>query len=388
MAGQYRTINRGGSSIYEEIHKAGYDPMDYIRFYHLRSYDRINAPNSLISKMETNSGVKFNEAQVALARQWIGDQADEGGVDPITEVFVKSGQPTSEGIVETKATETKGEKVKLPASEEEARQKIELFERGADDVRSDEEVNDTVSQHMLNDKTGLLDEKWLGTDEEEKDAYISELLYIHTKLMIVDDKKVIMGSANINDRSQKGDGDSEIALVIEDDDLIDSTMGGRPYQVARFAATLRRQLFREHLGLIPPQDCDRGETVTSFMRCAPVPNEDQTNDPYDEMVADPLSDATLQLWNDTAKRNRDIFTEVFRPVPSNLVRTWSAYDFYVPKVKTGHVVPEIPLSRVKDRLSLVKGALVECPLDFLIDEKEFVEGADWLGLNPTLPIYI
>ena len=126
--------------------------------------------DSLISKMETNSGVKFNEAQVALARQWIGDQADEGGVDPITEVFVKSGQPTSEGIVETKATETKGEKVKLPASEEEARQKIELFERGADDVRSDEEVNDTVSQHMLNDKTGLLDEKWLGTDEEEKDA--------------------------------------------------------------------------------------------------------------------------------------------------------------------------------------------------------------------------
>jgi phospholipase D1/2 len=66
--------------------------------------------------------------------------------------------------------------------------------------------------------------------------------------------------------------------------------------------------------------------VTSFMRCAPVSNEDQTNDPYDEMVADPLSDATLQLWNDTAKRNRDIFTEVFRPVPSNLVRTWSAYD--------------------------------------------------------------
>ena len=26
MAGQYRTINRGGSSIYEEIRKAGYEP--------------------------------------------------------------------------------------------------------------------------------------------------------------------------------------------------------------------------------------------------------------------------------------------------------------------------------------------------------------------------
>lgn len=26
MAGQYRTINRGGNSIYEEVRKAGYDP--------------------------------------------------------------------------------------------------------------------------------------------------------------------------------------------------------------------------------------------------------------------------------------------------------------------------------------------------------------------------
>jgi phospholipase D1/2 len=26
MGAQYRTINRGGHSIYEEVHKAGYDP--------------------------------------------------------------------------------------------------------------------------------------------------------------------------------------------------------------------------------------------------------------------------------------------------------------------------------------------------------------------------
>ena len=35
---------------------------------------------------------------------------------------------------------------------------------------------------------------------------------------------------------------------------------------------------------------------------------------------------------------------------------------YVPKVKTGHVVPGITLDRVKQRLSQVTGALVECPL--------------------------
>lgn len=80
--------------------------------------------------------------------------------------------------------------------------------------------------------------------------------------MIVDDTRVIvrsfapvssfllthgnlqMGSANINERSLKGDGDSEIALVVDDTDLIQSTMNGEPYMAGRFAASLRRKLFR------------------------------------------------------------------------------------------------------------------------------------------------
>jgi hypothetical protein len=78
-----------------------------------------------------------------------------------------------------------------------------------------------------------------------------------------------MGSANLNDRSQKvgfqyrsgvivfmclylsyiqGDGDSEIALVVEDSDMIHTTMDGKPYKAARFAATLRRKLFRGSRG--------------------------------------------------------------------------------------------------------------------------------------------
>ena len=81
---------------------------------------------------------------------------------------------------------------------------------------------------------------------------------------------------------------------------------------------------------------------------------------------------------------------------------------YVPKVKVDHVAPDVPLARVKDRLSQVKGQLVECPMvrvlridhrrcwdwltcilqDFLIDQKDFTEGPEWSYLNPTLPIYI
>ncbi|KAJ6522971.1 hypothetical protein DFH09DRAFT_1330333 [Mycena vulgaris] len=34
MAAQYRTINRRGHSIYEEIRKAGFEPLDYICALH------------------------------------------------------------------------------------------------------------------------------------------------------------------------------------------------------------------------------------------------------------------------------------------------------------------------------------------------------------------
>ena len=35
---------------------------------------------------------------------------------------------------------------------------------------------------------------------------------------------------------------------------------------------------------------------------------------------------------------------------------------YKPKVKVGHVVPGVPLRRVKERLALVRGSLVEAPI--------------------------
>jgi phospholipase D1/2 len=41
---------------------------------------------------------------------------------------------------------------------------------------------------------------------------ITEIVYIHSKLMIIDDYSVILGSANINDRSMKGNRDSELGV--------------------------------------------------------------------------------------------------------------------------------------------------------------------------------
>lgn len=42
------------------------------------------------------------------------------------------------------------------------------------------------------------------------------------------DRVVICGSANLNDRSQLGDRDSEIAVVIEDPPTLPSVMNGAP----------------------------------------------------------------------------------------------------------------------------------------------------------------
>ncbi|KAJ3834088.1 phospholipase D [Lentinula raphanica] len=410
MAAQYRTINRGsartaGASIFELIRSAGYEPTEYIGVYHLRGYDRINAPRgSYLNKIEERSGVTFHEAQVALARLWLGKEGVGGKVSIKIPEESKQGLEGGslqgegeDGNGKDKEKKTREEPVLVPETEGEARDIIRRFEQAAKEIRGDENVSDNIAQHMLMDKTGLEDEAWLGTEQEELDAYISELIYIHTKLMIVDDRRVIMGSANLNDRSQKGDGDSEIALVVEDMDMVESSMNGERYMASRFAASLRRQLYKEHLGLIPPQDAASSlNHPTPYMRPAPHPNPDlfgehaRDTEEYriDQIVADPLADSTISLWTTTARKNREIFTEIFRPVPSNLVRSWDAYDRYIPKTKTGHVVPDMPLSRVKDRLSKVKGALVEAPLDFLIDEKSFVEGPEWAGLNPTLPIYI
>ncbi|EMC92501.1 hypothetical protein BAUCODRAFT_77697 [Baudoinia panamericana UAMH 10762] len=77
----------------------------------------------------------------------------------------------------------------------------------------------------------------------------TEQLYIHAKCMVVDDRTVIIGSANINERSMLGSRDSEVCAIVTDTKMLPSFMGGEPYEVGEFAHTLRMRLMREHLGV-------------------------------------------------------------------------------------------------------------------------------------------
>ena len=88
--------------------------------------------------------------------------------------------------------------------------------------------------------------KWSTIGPYEK--LVTEQLYVHAKILVVDDRSCIIGSANVNERSQLGNRDSEVAIVIRDTDLIKSKMNGKDYYAGRFALEMRQRLMREHLG--------------------------------------------------------------------------------------------------------------------------------------------
>ncbi|KAK2704196.1 hypothetical protein QYM36_017494 [Artemia franciscana] len=92
----------------------------------------------------------------------------------------------------------------------------------------------------------------------EKEIAVTEQIYFHSKILIVDDKTVICDSANINERSLIGNKDSEIAVIFEDES--DKT---------RFAASLRKAPFKEHLGLAS-KDLDDPTCDALYKKCREV----------------------------------------------------------------------------------------------------------------------
>ena len=85
---------------------------------------------------------------------------------------------------------------------------------------------------------------------------VTELIYIHTKLMIVDDLIAICGSANINDRSMLGDRDSEICLITRGNPNLTKVIDSQETPVNEAVHNLRVNLFKEHFGFHDSSDCE------------------------------------------------------------------------------------------------------------------------------------
>ena len=150
-------------------------------------------PETFIKAIEEQSGIKFHQAMSALARMWVG-KGEEQNAPKETSVVLPTGKMAEEITASGGKPELKTETYQLPQSYEEAKEIVDRWHEVAVRLRGHGDVSDNVVQHMMHDRTDLREEGWLGSPDEEKAAYVSELLYIHSKLMIVDDRRVIVSA--------------------------------------------------------------------------------------------------------------------------------------------------------------------------------------------------
>lgn len=178
----------------------------------------------------------------------------------------------------------------------------------------------------------------LRTHAELEGNLVTELIYVHSKLLIADDNTVIIGSANINDRSMLGKRDSEMAVIVQDTETVPSVMDGKEYQAGRFARDLRLECFRLVLGYLSD------------------PSED---------LQDPVSDKFFkEIWVSTAARNATIYDKVFRCLPNDEVHNLIQLRDFINKpilAKEDHL-------RAEEELRKIRGFLVQFPLYFLSEE--------------------
>jgi|SRR6267154_6655475 len=103
------------------------------------------------------------------------------------------------------------------------------------------------------------------------------------------------------------------------------------------------------------------------MQYAPEPNDDEIGTREDDIVADPLADRTLDLWNRTARTNIQrssalcpltLFVHGLRTRQAIISPSFLCACLMLLCAK-GHVVRETQLQRI---LAQVRGSVVECPL--------------------------
>lgn len=316
---QYKSILRGEHSIFEQVRKEGVDPTQYIFFFNLRSYDRLNVTPSM-RKQEEESGLKYQDYQRAQAEEIMGD-----GIHGVKDVYGDAdkhmGKDSKKHWIKSHAealqNKREGQKDDAAEHKEDVKRRFEAArQEGQAEVRS----SSSVAQCAMAGTGRVLDELWEGDPEDEVNHWIQEELYIHAKLLIADDRVVICGSSNLNDRSQLGYHDSELSIVMEDTHRIPSIMDGKEFEAGYHAATLRRYLWREHLGLLPPQEMDASNDVN-----AQPPGEKTMNDIWDQglgaegykFVEDPLGDHLWKEWTERATVNTKVFQQVFHADPDD-----------------------------------------------------------------------
>ncbi|KAM4546959.1 phospholipase D2 [Fundulus diaphanus] len=178
----------------------------------------------------------------------------------------------------------------------------------------------------------------LRTHSRLSGSLVTELIYVHSKALIADDRCYIIGSANINDRSMLGTRDSELAVFVEDEERVPSIMGGQEYEAGPLALALRKECFSVLVGAVSDPSIN---------------------------IDDPISDDFFFLtWNETAKLNTEIYAKVFRCLPCNSVHNMQRLSEHNCEERLCDTDPE----RAAEELKAVRGVLVHFPLKYMCEE--------------------
>lgn len=133
------------------------------------------------------------------------------------------------------------------------------------------------------------------------DRYVTEQIYVHSKLMIVDDRFALLGSANINDRSLLGSRDSELAVLIMDTDVdkADLCGDGKQRPTRGFARKLRQEVWNKLFGITAGGDRAAIELKQAV---------DSPGDPKSWEAIQQVAEANTKLYEaafDFIPRNKD-----------------------------------------------------------------------------------
>lgn len=176
-------------------------------------------------------------------------------------------------------------------------------------ISSNEDIRAILAIHGMSEKwRDYLTVFTLRNYGQTTKGVLTEMIYVHSKLTIVDDAVAIIGSANINDRSLNGNGDTELAAVIVDTPARPMDLGQGVKAVTRpFARSLRIQLWKKLLGMLV-------DTPTTGVQKEGSP-------PLGINLEEPLSKASIDGMLTQAIVNRMAYNRVFTHTPRSTFKT-------------------------------------------------------------------
>jgi phospholipase D1/2 len=192
-------------------------------------------------------------------------------------------------------------------------------------------------------------------------------IYVHSKLLLIDDKVAVIGSANINDRSMIGKHDSEIAVVIEDTNNTSTIMNGKIIKTGKSLKKLRKRLWREHIFGDNSFHQNKSNDFSTHPHTGSKNQETKLAQRLEDLkYEDPISDKTYFSTKKRARENTIIYEQVFPHYPCKRHLTLVEYrkdleNYVQDTLNPSVIVPENTLKL----LSNIKGHIVEYPRDWL-----------------------